>query len=34
MARSAFEWRWTYAKQRESFGQSIFNHQAVGFQAR
>ena len=31
MARSAFECALTYAKQRESFGQTIFNHQAVGF---
>jgi butyryl-CoA dehydrogenase len=31
MARSAFECALTYAKQRESFGQAIFNHQAVGF---
>ena len=31
MARSAFECAVTYAKQRESFGQPIFNHQAVGF---
>ena len=31
MARSAFECAVEYAKQRESFGQSIFNHQAVGF---
>ena len=31
MARSAFECALDYAKQRESFGQSIFNHQAVGF---
>ncbi|MGE0097937.1 MAG: acyl-CoA dehydrogenase family protein [Hydrogenophaga sp.] len=31
MARSAFECAITYAKQRESFGQPIFNHQAVGF---
>jgi len=31
MARSAFEVALDYAKQRESFGQSIFNHQAVGF---
>jgi len=31
MARSAFECALEYAKQRESFGQSIFNHQAVGF---
>ncbi|MGC4395098.1 acyl-CoA dehydrogenase family protein [Hydrogenophaga sp. T2] len=31
MARSAFECALTYAKQRESFGQPIFNHQAVGF---
>ncbi len=31
MARSAMECALTYAKQRESFGQPIFNHQAVGF---
>jgi butyryl-CoA dehydrogenase len=31
MARSAFECAVTYAKERESFGQPIFNHQAVGF---
>ena len=31
MARSAFECAVDYAKQRESFGQSIFSHQAVGF---
>ncbi len=31
MARSAFECALAYAKQRESFGQPIFNHQAVGF---
>jgi butyryl-CoA dehydrogenase len=31
MARSALECAVTYAKQRESFGQPIFNHQAVGF---
>ena len=31
MARSAFECALEYAKQRESFGQPIFNHQAVGF---
>ncbi|TNF58462.1 MAG: acyl-CoA dehydrogenase [Burkholderiales bacterium] len=31
MARSAFECAVTYARQRESFGQPIFNHQAVGF---
>ena len=31
MARSAFECALDYAKQRESFGQVIFNHQAVGF---
>ncbi len=31
MARSAFECAVDYAKQRESFGQPIFNHQAVGF---
>jgi len=31
MARSAFECALYYAKQRESFGQPIFNHQAVGF---
>jgi alkylation response protein AidB-like acyl-CoA dehydrogenase len=31
MARSAYECALTYAKQRESFGQPIFNHQAVGF---
>ncbi len=31
MARSAFEVAVKYAKERESFGQPIFNHQAVGF---
>ncbi len=31
MARSAFEVALDYAKQRESFGQPIFKHQAVGF---
>ena len=31
MARSAFECALDYAKQRESFGQTIFSHQAVGF---
>jgi len=31
MARSAFECAVDYSKQRESFGQPIFNHQAVGF---
>jgi butyryl-CoA dehydrogenase len=31
MARSAYECALTYAKQRESFGQAIFKHQAVGF---
>ena len=31
MARSAFDVALEYAKQRESFGQTIFNHQAVGF---
>lgn len=31
MARSALDCAITYAKQRESFGQPIFNHQAVGF---
>jgi alkylation response protein AidB-like acyl-CoA dehydrogenase len=31
MARSAFEVAVDYAKQRTSFGQAIFNHQAVGF---
>jgi len=31
MARSAFEFALHYAKQRESFGQPLFNHQAVGF---
>jgi alkylation response protein AidB-like acyl-CoA dehydrogenase len=31
MARSAFECALRYSKERESFGQSIFNHQAVGF---
>ena len=31
MARSAFEVALTYAKDRESFGTPIFNHQAVGF---
>jgi butyryl-CoA dehydrogenase len=31
MARSAFECALEYAKQRTSFGQAIFGHQAVGF---
>ena len=31
MARAAFEAALTYAQQRESFGQPIFNHQAVQF---
>ena len=31
MARSALEVALDYAKQRESFGTAIFNHQAVGF---
>jgi butyryl-CoA dehydrogenase len=31
MARSALDFAIDYAKQRESFGQPIFNHQAVGF---
>jgi alkylation response protein AidB-like acyl-CoA dehydrogenase len=31
MARSALDVAVTYAKQRESFGTAIFNHQAVGF---
>jgi hypothetical protein len=31
MARSAFEVALAYAKDRESFGMPIFNHQAVGF---
>ena len=31
MARSALEVAIQYAKERESFGQPIFNHQAVGF---
>ena len=31
MARSAYECALTYAKQRESFGQPIFQHQAMGF---
>ena len=31
MARSAFEVALAYAKDRQSFGQPIFNHQAVGF---
>lgn len=31
MARSAFEVALAYAKERQSFGQVIFNHQAVGF---
>lgn len=31
MARSAFECALAYAKERESFGTAIFNHQAVGF---
>ncbi|KQP14216.1 acyl-CoA dehydrogenase family protein [Pseudorhodoferax sp. Leaf267] len=31
MARSAFDAALAYAKERESFGQPIFQHQAVGF---
>jgi butyryl-CoA dehydrogenase len=31
MARSAFEFAVGYAKERQSFGTAIFNHQAVGF---
>jgi hypothetical protein len=31
MARAAFEAALAYAKQRESFGQPIFNHQAINF---
>ncbi len=31
MARAAFECALRYSKDRESFGQPIFNHQAVGF---
>ena len=31
MARSAFEFALSYAKERQSFGTAIFNHQAVGF---
>ena len=31
MARSAFEVALNYAKDRQSFGTAIFNHQAVGF---
>ena len=31
MARSAFEFALGYAKDRQSFGTAIFNHQAVGF---
>jgi butyryl-CoA dehydrogenase len=31
MARSAFEVALVYAKDRQSFGTAIFNHQAVGF---
>ena len=31
MARSAFDAALAYAKERESFGTPIFNHQAVGF---
>jgi len=31
MARAAFEAALAYAKQRESFGQPIFNHQAITF---
>ncbi len=31
MARSAFEVALNYAKERQSFGVAIFNHQAVGF---
>jgi alkylation response protein AidB-like acyl-CoA dehydrogenase len=31
MARSAFDFALAYAKERKSFGQTIFSHQAVGF---
>jgi len=31
MARAAFDYALAYAKEREAFGTSIFNHQAVGF---
>jgi alkylation response protein AidB-like acyl-CoA dehydrogenase len=31
MARSAFEFAVQYAKERQSFGTAIFNHQGVGF---
>lgn len=31
MARSALEFALAYAKERQSFGTAIFNHQAVGF---
>jgi len=31
MARSAYETALAYAKERQSFGTAIFNHQAVGF---
>ncbi len=31
MARSAFEFALAYSKERQSFGQTIFSHQAVGF---
>jgi alkylation response protein AidB-like acyl-CoA dehydrogenase len=31
MARSAFDCALAYAKERQSFGTAIFNHQAVGF---
>ena len=31
MARSAFEFALAYSKERQSFGTTIFNHQAVGF---
>ncbi|ROQ89504.1 hypothetical protein EDF72_5413 [Delftia acidovorans] len=31
MARAAFDCALQYSKERESFGQPIFNHQAVGF---
>ncbi|MES2978666.1 MAG: acyl-CoA dehydrogenase family protein [Pseudomonadota bacterium] len=31
MARSAFEFALGYAKERQSFGTALFNHQAVGF---
>ena len=31
MARSAFDFALAYAKDRQSFGTAIFNHQAVGF---